>query len=112
MGIDASKQYWGPGGDFIPFSDMVYTEKGDFGQFFMNEQVIVLTAEYFQRPKIYYKGVLMGRITKFVLGVGLVETFILEMPDGSREIVSRIDFTKDNLGEQRRLRKLALEALF
>ena len=106
--IDETKQYYGPGGDFIPFSGVVYNEKHEFSQFYMNERVDLITSRYFERPRTYIKGLVMGRITKFVLGVGLVETFIIEMPDGSREIVSRFDFTKENLSEQRRMRKKAL----
>lgn len=108
MNIDETKQYYGPGGDFIPFSGVVYHDHPQFNEFFLNERVILTTSGYFKRPKVYEKGVLMGRITKFVLGIGQVETFIMEMPDCSREIVSRLDFTKENIVQQVRLREEAM----
>ena len=94
MNIDETKQYYGPGGDFIPFSGVEYRDFPSSYDFFMREKVRLLTGWGTQDAYDHVHGVLMGRITRNIVGFGLVETFIIELPDNTRRIVGRQEFTK------------------
>jgi hypothetical protein len=107
------KQYYGPGGDFIPFSNVDYSNINDdrvaYRLYFMNEVVYVTgntpLSEHYQDENGYRTGVIKGKVDRYFPGVGQVEFFVIESESGYVNLFTQICFSKHEFSRQVNLRK-------
>lgn len=110
--LNPEKQYYGLGGDFIPFSDVDYSNIEDsrvaYRTYFMNEIVYMCesplpTKEYLAEVDVK-SGIIKGKIGRYIAGIGQMELFIIEAENGYQNVFHRGCFTKRDFTKQCELR--------
>lgn len=111
--LNPEKQYYGPGGDFIPFSNVDYSnidnDRVAYRTYFMNEIVYMTEntplSEHYRDENGYRTGVIKGKVDRYFPGVGQVEFFVIEAGSGYVNLFAGICFAKHKFARQVNLRR-------
>lgn len=111
--FNPDRQYYGPGGDFIPFSNVDYSNIDDdraaYTLYFMEEVVYMMEAPLPTERYVTETGIklgkIKGKIDRYMPGVGQIELFMIEAFDGYTSLFHARCFTKYEFSQQCKLRK-------